>query len=172
MYINLLYLPLFYSAYLFFLSFLFSFPPNIFVSFTFIALFHNWHLALVLFSSLCLSQFCSGRYNFRLPLFARSIQSTLFLFYCFYFTYRCIYMCVCVCIQSHFLLLLYTSASSLGFYRSVEFSFSLSLSSFLFHFFLPFLFFIILIFNFLTYSIFHLFLCLLSYSSFLLAVNL
>jgi len=51
MYVNL-HLPLFNFAYLFFL-FLLSFPLNLFVSFIFIALFPNWHLALVLFSSLC-----------------------------------------------------------------------------------------------------------------------
>ena len=36
-------------------SFFLSFPLNIFVSFIFIALFPNWYLALVLFSSLCFS---------------------------------------------------------------------------------------------------------------------
>ena len=50
MYINL-YLPLFNCACLFFLSF----PLNIFVSFIFIAVFTNWHLALVLSSSLSFS---------------------------------------------------------------------------------------------------------------------
>ena len=50
-YINLLHLAPFNFAYLFFLSF----PLNIFVSFIFIALFPTWHLALVLFSSLCFS---------------------------------------------------------------------------------------------------------------------
>ena len=53
MYINL-HLPLFNFAYLFFLFFL-SFPLNILVHFAFITLFPTWHLALVLFSSLCLS---------------------------------------------------------------------------------------------------------------------
>ena len=53
MYINLLHLPLFKFAYLFFLSF----PLNIFVSSIFIALFPNWHLALVLFSSCALVNF-------------------------------------------------------------------------------------------------------------------
>ena len=48
MYINLLYLPLFNFAYLFFLFF----PLNIFVSFIFAALFPSWHLVFVLFSSL------------------------------------------------------------------------------------------------------------------------
>jgi len=51
-YINLLYLPLFNFASLFFLFFL-SFLLHIFVSFIFIVLFPNWHLALVLFSSFC-----------------------------------------------------------------------------------------------------------------------
>ena len=45
------YLPLF-NLHICSLFFLF-FPLNIFVSFIFIALFLNWHLALVLFSSLC-----------------------------------------------------------------------------------------------------------------------
>ena len=97
-YINLLYLPLFKFVYLFFLSFFFllSFPLNIFVSFIFIALFPNWHFSLVLFSSLCFSQFCSGRHNFWFPLFNRSIYYTLFLLDCFDFAYGCIYICVCV----------------------------------------------------------------------------
>jgi len=50
-YINLLHLPQFDFAYLLFLSF----RLNIFVSFIFIVLFPNWHLTLVLFSSLCFS---------------------------------------------------------------------------------------------------------------------
>ena len=54
MHINLLHIPLFNFAYLFFLSF----PLNMFVGFVFIALFPTWHLALVLFSSLCFSEFC------------------------------------------------------------------------------------------------------------------
>jgi len=54
MYINLIYLPLFNFAYLFFLFFL-SIPLNKFVSFVFITLFPTWHLASVLFSSLCFS---------------------------------------------------------------------------------------------------------------------
>ena len=91
MHINLLYLPLFNFAYLFF-PFLLSFPLNIFVSFIFIALFPNWHLALVLLSNLCLNQFCSSRYNFWFPLFARSIYCTLFLLDCFDFAYGCICM--------------------------------------------------------------------------------
>ena len=72
MYINLLYLPLFNFAYLFFLFFLF-FPLSVFVSFIFIALFPNWHFALGLFPSLYFSQFCSGRYNFLFSLFTGSI---------------------------------------------------------------------------------------------------
>ena len=91
MYINLLYLPLFNFAYLFFLSF----PLNIFVSFIFIALFPNWHLALVLFSSLYLSQFCSGRHKFWFPLFAGSIYCTVFHQTVFILLMG-VYVCMCV----------------------------------------------------------------------------
>ena len=90
MHINLLHLPLFDFEYLFILFF----PLNIFVSFIFIALFPNWHLALVLFSSLCFSYCCSGRQDFWFPLFARSIYCTLFLLDCFDFAFGCI--CICV----------------------------------------------------------------------------
>ena len=45
----------FISFFPFFSLFFLSFPLNIFVSFVFIALFPTWHLALVLFSSLCFS---------------------------------------------------------------------------------------------------------------------
>ena len=93
MYINLLHLPLGNFACLFFLFFL-SFPLNIFVSFVFIALFPIWHLALVLFSSLCFSQFCSGRYNFWFPFFTRWIYCTLFLLDCFDFAYGYINICL------------------------------------------------------------------------------
>ena len=92
--INLLYLPLFNFAYLFFLSFLSFLYSQHFVSFIFIALFPNWQLALVLFSSFCFNQFCLGRYNFWFPLFARSIYYTLFLLHWSDFAYGCI--CVCV----------------------------------------------------------------------------
>ena len=78
MYINLLYLSLSNLAYLFFLSFLSSF--KIFVTFIFTALFPNWHLALVLFSSLCSNQFCSGRYNFWFPLFLCQVNLLYFIF--------------------------------------------------------------------------------------------
>ena len=100
MYINLLYLPLSNFAYLFFLFFP-SFPLNIFVSFIFIALFPKWHLRLVLFSSLCFSYFCSGRYNFWFPLFAGSIYCTLFLLDSFDFAYGSI----CICLYSVTLLI-------------------------------------------------------------------
>ena len=95
MYINLLYLPLFNFAHLFFLSF----PLNIFVTFIFIALFPNWHLALVLFSSLCFNYFCSGRYNFWFPLFTGSTYCTLLLLDCFDFAHGC----VCVCVYVYFI---------------------------------------------------------------------
>ena len=132
-----LYLTLHISFFLFFLAFHF----NIFVSFIFIALFPSRHLALVLFSSFCFSQFCSGRHNFWLTLFTRSIQCTLFLLDCFDFAYGCIRISV----YSVTLYCCYkTSASTLGFCSSVEFSFF-----FLFFFLLPFffLFFIIFIFK-------------------------
>ena len=90
MYINLLYLPLFNFVYLFFLSL----PLNIFVHFIFIVLFPSQHLALVLFSSFCLSLFCSGRYNFWFPLFAGSVYYILFLLECFDFAYG--WICICV----------------------------------------------------------------------------
>ena len=84
-----------YSFFLFF----HSFSLKMFVSFIFIALFPNWHLALVLFSSLCFSQFCSGRHKFWFPLFAGYIYCTLFSLDCFDFAYGCI--CMYVCIFSH-----------------------------------------------------------------------
>ena len=94
MYINLLHLPLFKFAYLFFLFFLF-FPLNIFVSFIFIALFPNWHFALVLFSSLCLHQFCSSRYNFWFPLFLGQYCILFLLDY-----YDSAHGCICICVYS------------------------------------------------------------------------
>ena len=90
MYIKL-YISLFNFAYLFFPSFLSS---QYICQFCFHCFIPNWHLALVLFSSLCFSQFCSGRYNFWFLLFTRSIYCTLFLLDCFAFAYGCI--CICV----------------------------------------------------------------------------
>ena len=90
MYINLLHLPLFNFAYIVFPSFLPFLACQHFVSFTFIALFPNWHITLVLFSSLCFSRFCSSRYNICFPLFTRSIYCTLFFLGCFDFAYGCI----------------------------------------------------------------------------------
>ena len=93
MYINV-YIYIFNFAYLFVLFFL-SFSYNIFVNFTFTALFHNWHLALDLFSSLCLLVlFLTVKYNFWFPSFPGSIYCTLFLLNCFDFAYG--YICVCV----------------------------------------------------------------------------
>ena len=77
-------------------SFFLSFALNKFVSFILIALFPTWHLALVLFSSLYFSQFCSGRYTFWFPLFTGSNYCTLFLFDCFNYAYEC----VCICVYS------------------------------------------------------------------------
>ena len=136
MYINLLYLPLFNFAYPFFLSF----PLNIFVSFIFIGLFPNWHLAFLLFSSLCFSQFYSSRYNSWFPLLAMSIYCTLFLLDCFDFAYGC--KCICVYSVTFFIvvinLCLYT-----GLLQFCEFSFFSP-----FFFLLPFLFFFPLFNNF------------------------
>ena len=88
MYISLLHLPLLKFAYLFFLSF----PLNVFVSFVFIALFPSWHLALVLFSSLCSNQFCSGRYNFWFPLFLCQVNLLYFIFVGLFWFCLCVYM--------------------------------------------------------------------------------
>ena len=54
-YVNLLYLILFNFEFLLFIFFLSSLFLTIFVSFAFIALFTNWYLHLILFSSLCFS---------------------------------------------------------------------------------------------------------------------
>ena len=162
MYINLLYLSLFNFAYPFFLSFLL----NIFVCFLFIGLFPNWHLAFVLFSSLCFSQFYSSRYNFWFPLLTMSIYCTLFLLDCFDFAYGCI--CICIYSVTFFIvviiLCLYT-----GLLQFCEFSF-------FFLFFLSssvsFLFLTILTFLNLLHFFLHLIFVCLSYCSFPLAVNL
>ena len=75
MYTNLLYLPLFNLAYLFFLSF----PLTVFVSFIFIALFPTWHLALVLFSSLCFNSFLLVDIIFG---FLCSLGQSIVLYFC------------------------------------------------------------------------------------------
>ena len=166
MYINLLYLPLFNFAYLFFHFFL-CFPLNIFVSFIFITLSPNWHLALVLFSILCFNQFCSGRYNFWFLLFTRSIYCTLFLLDCFAFAYGCI----CICVHSVTLSIVVINLCL--YIRLLPFC-GVFLYSFFFCFFFFFSFLFIIIFNFLNLLYFfyiYSFVCL-SYSSFSLAVNL
>ena len=97
MHINLLHLPLFNFAYLFFLSL----SLNIFVSFIFIALFPSWHPALVfpfffLFVFLQfvfqLVLFLTDRYNFWFPFFTGSIYCTLLFLDCFDFAYG--YICI------------------------------------------------------------------------------
>ena len=95
MYINLLYLPLFKFAYLFFLSF----PLNIFVSFIFIALFLNWHRASVFVFYffqfvLWLVLFLTGKYNFWFPLFTRSIYC---IFVGLFSLCSWVYMYMCIC---------------------------------------------------------------------------
>ena len=122
MYINLLHLPLLNFAYLFYLSFISFLSSHYFVSFIFIALFLNRHLSLSLFSSLCFSSFCSGRYNFWFPLFTRSIYCTVFLLECFDFAYGCI----CICVYSVTLFIVVINLFlALGFCHSVKFSFIL-----------------------------------------------
>ena len=126
-----LHLPLFTFAYLFFFLFFLFFPLNIFISFIFIALFSNWHLALILFSSLCFNLFCSGRHNFWFPLFTESIYCTQFLLDCFDFAYGCI----CICVYSVTLSIVINLCLYIELLSSVEFSF-FPLFSFFFHFFL------------------------------------
>ena len=128
-------------------SFFLFFPLNIFVSFIFIALFSNWHLALVLVSGLCSNQFCSDRYNFWFPLFARSIYCSLFLLDCFDFTYG--HIRVYSVIRSIVITNLCLYDGLFQFYGVFLSIFSFFLSS---SFFFSFLFFIILIFNFLNLS--------------------
>ena len=90
MYINLLYLPLFNFAYLFFLSLLSSQHICQFYFHCFIP-----QLApCFCFPVSDFSQFCFGRYNFWFPLFAGSIYCTLCLLVCSDFDYRC--LCICV----------------------------------------------------------------------------
>ena len=150
MYINLLYLLLFNFAYLFFFLFFLSFPLNVFVSFIFIALFFNWHLALILFSSLCFNSFCSGRHNVCFPLFSRSIYCTLYLSNCFDFDYGWI----CTRVYSVTLSIVINLCLYTGFLQFC----GVFLFSFFFHLF-SFLCFIILNFLNLLYFFLHLFLC-------------
>ena len=162
MYINLLYLLLFNFAYLFFLFFL-CFPLNIFVSFIFITLFPNWHIVLVLFSSLCFSFVLVD--NFCFPLFIRSIYYTLFLLNCFDFAYG--YTCFCV-----YSVTLSIVVINLCLYIGLLLFCGLFLFSCLFFF--SFLFIIILFLNFLNllYFFYIYSVVCLSYCSFPIAVNL
>ena len=95
MYINLPLL-LFKFVYLFFLSF----PLNIFISLIVIALFPSWHLALVLFSSLCfrLVLFLTGGYYFWFPLF--TCQSIVLYF--LGTIWFCLWVYIYVCISHYF----------------------------------------------------------------------
>ena len=146
MYINLLYLPLFNFAYLFFLS------SQHFVSFIFIALFPNWHLVLVLFSSLCFSYFCPGRYNFWFPLFAN-----LLYFIFVGLSWSCLWVYMYLCYSVMLFIVAINVCLWVGILQLCGVSF-FSLFSFFFHFF----FFVILIFNYFKRIIFflHLFFCL------------
>ena len=89
LYINLLHLPLFNFAYLFFLFFPFLSTYLLFCLHCFIP-----HLApyfsFVFQFVLKLVSFLTGKYNFLFTLFARSIYCTFFLLDCFYFPHGCI----------------------------------------------------------------------------------
>ena len=102
MYINL-HLPLFKLAYLFFLFFL-SFLLNTFVSFIFIALFPNWHLALVLFAVCVLVSFVLVDIIFD---FLCSPSQSIVLNFCWTALILFMGVYVYVYIQSHLLLLLW-----------------------------------------------------------------
>ena len=136
-----------------FLLFFRSFPLNIFVSLIFIALSPNWHLALVLFSSLCFRYCHSDRHNFGFPLFAESIYCTLSWF--------CLWVYMYICILSH---TFYCGYKPLHLHWAFgvlwRFPFYSFFLSSLFRFFL--FSFIILTFNVLESTMFflHLFLCL------------
>ena len=138
-------------------SYFLPFPLKVFVSFIFIDLFLNLHLALVLFSSLDFNWIFSGTYNFWFPLFAGSIYCTLFLLECFDFAYGCI----CICIYSVTLsVVVINLCLYIGLLQFWGVSFFFPLSFFNFNF-------LNLLYFFYTYS----FVCL-SYCSFPLAVNL
>ena len=83
-----------------FLLFFLSFPLNIFVSFIFIALLPNWHLALVLFSSLCFSFILTDIIFGALC----SPSQSIILYLCW--IVLILLMVVYLYIKSHFLLLL------------------------------------------------------------------
>ena len=94
MYINLLHLPLFNFACLFFLSFL-SFLSSQHVCYFCFHCFIPYLASCFSFvSQFCFSLFCSGRYNFWFLLLTGSIYCTLFLLDCFDFAYGRI--CICV----------------------------------------------------------------------------
>ena len=106
--------------------------------------------------------------------FLFSLDQSIVLYFCWTVLILLMDVYVYVYIQSHFLLLLWTSASTSGFCSSVEFSFFIPFFLLLQCFFFLSLFFIIIIFNFLKPIIFfciYSFLCL-SYCSFPLVINL
>ena len=163
MYINL-HLPLFNFAYAFFLFFL-SIPLNIFVSFIFFAFFPNWHLALVLFSSLC---FCAlvtfVLVDIIFGFLCLSGQSIV-LYFCWTVLILLMSVYVYVYIQSHFFIVVLNLCIYIGllqFCGVFLFFFFFFFLSFFCFFFFSFLFFIFLTFNYFKPIIFflHLFLCL------------
>ena len=102
MYINLLHLPLFNFAYLVSPSFLSFLSCQHFVSFMFIALFPNWHLTLVLFSSCALVSFVLVDIIFG---FLCLPGQSIVLYFCWTVLILLMGVYVYVYIQSHFLLL-------------------------------------------------------------------
>ena len=89
-------------SYLFFLFFLY-FPLNLFVSFIFIALFPNWHLTLVLFSSLCFNYFVLADIIFGS---LHSLGQFIVLYFCWTVLILLMGVYVYMYIQSYFLFLL------------------------------------------------------------------
>jgi len=130
MYINLLHLPLFNFAYLVSPSFLSFLSCQHFVSFMFIALFPNWHLTLVLFSSCALVSFVLADIIF--GFLCLLSQSTILYFR---LTLLILLMGVYICTLSHTFYVAINLCLYVGFFGSVEFSFCF-LVSFFFHFFL------------------------------------
>ena len=93
-YVNLLYLPL--CNFFFFFLFLCSFSPCLLICFAIISFFPSWHIALILFSSLCFRQWLI---SFLLS-FSHQVHLLYFLFSLSFWTVLVLFMCVCVYIYS------------------------------------------------------------------------
>ena len=96
MYINLLYLPLFSFAYLFFLSFLSFLSSQLICQFCFHCFIPQMApcFSFVFQFVLQLVLFLTGRYTFWFPFFTWSVYCTLFLLDCFDFAHGCISICI------------------------------------------------------------------------------